>query len=279
MQRLDSLDAVRGVAVGLVVYDHLWGGPELAGSAGVILFFFLSGFLIYSTYDPRTYVQRRTFRILPMYWLSIVAAFLLGPWSVQIALQNAFFIASKSNWMSVVYWTLYIEVAFYVLAPLILLSWTVVSVIPALFAIVWLIWGPIVAPFYLSFCFIGLQIGAWRAGRLPEWLLLANIVVCVAASCFMRELGPAFAVVALAAFSAVWTVIRFGLPRVSLLSGLGRISYSVYLLHPLVGAAMLTNFDASVTTLVCLLVSWICYRLVELPFIRLGRVLTWPRVA
>src|SRR5271168_1850806 len=88
---LAALDALRGVAILLVVIGHYLPGRVIGGTfgeilgpwavGGVILFFMLSGFLIERNLShgvsPIRYALRRMFRILPAYWLSIVVLILL----------------------------------------------------------------------------------------------------------------------------------------------------------------------------------------------------------
>jgi len=73
-------------------------GREMAvflANAGVILFFFLSGFLMDRALaldrNLSAYAIRRAFRILPMYWLSLllVAAWAGGNWTLGQLLANA----------------------------------------------------------------------------------------------------------------------------------------------------------------------------------------------
>jgi peptidoglycan/LPS O-acetylase OafA/YrhL len=89
--RLDSLEALRGVAALIVVLHHvcgtmalpktfgrdLFGGIFTPGQFGVDVFFVLSGFIIFYTNSReglgldgvRRYSLRRFFRIFPVYWL------------------------------------------------------------------------------------------------------------------------------------------------------------------------------------------------------------------
>jgi hypothetical protein len=101
---LATLDVLRGIAILLVLVAHFlpFDGPIAnamllsCANAGVILFFFLSGFLMDRTFAQDSqilpYVVRRAFRILPMYWISIILIFLLErEWSVRDAIANATF--------------------------------------------------------------------------------------------------------------------------------------------------------------------------------------------
>ena len=97
--RFHSLDALRGIAALLVVWQHTSErfallpniseqGTLLAkiaysvdfGRIGVIIFFLISGFIIPSSLkgnDPRAlkhFATKRFFRLYPVYWVSIFGA-------------------------------------------------------------------------------------------------------------------------------------------------------------------------------------------------------------
>jgi len=103
-----SLDVLRGFAISSVVVGQFAPTtPQIELSlavglsiAGVVLFFFLFGFLMDLTFarDNRLgrYLIRRTFRILPMYWISIVLIFRSeGAWSAKDALCKTTFAAQS----------------------------------------------------------------------------------------------------------------------------------------------------------------------------------------
>lgn len=95
--RLAFLDALRGVAVGLVLVEHVGellvpGVRALAtsvvqlGQMGVLVFFLCSGFIVPASLERgrgsrlagvRSFWRGRLFRLYPMYWLSLVAALVL----------------------------------------------------------------------------------------------------------------------------------------------------------------------------------------------------------
>jgi peptidoglycan/LPS O-acetylase OafA/YrhL len=154
MIRVRELDGLRAVAILLVVVWHYLGrpsGPESLlwkathfGASGVDLFFVLSGYLISSILlanrgSPRffpAFYGRRTFRILPVYYL-MIALFVVGrlsghlpavfdgtipAWVYFLGLQNIWMTIGKtwgSEWL-VVTWSLAIEEQFYLLWPVVL---------------------------------------------------------------------------------------------------------------------------------------------------------------
>ncbi|WP_404365221.1 acyltransferase family protein [Marinobacter sp.] len=138
--RLESLDALRGVAALIVVlfhfvpwYHRLYGHeftpwPVLDfGRYGVHLFFMLSGFVIFMTLTRTPtagwFALARGFRLLPALWLSIaitmVSVYLMGPEdrsvSLSAALANLTLMHEYLGYPHVdgAYWSLVIEVTFY----------------------------------------------------------------------------------------------------------------------------------------------------------------------
>ena len=94
LQQKNSLDFLRLVAATMVLYSHqyaLTGQPEplflgwnTVGGAGVTIFFFLSGFLVWSSWerDPNTvrFFQRRALRIFPALWVvCLLSVLVMGP--------------------------------------------------------------------------------------------------------------------------------------------------------------------------------------------------------
>lgn len=90
----NSLDLLRLVAAAFVLYSHQYALLGLAepsffgwnsfGGAGVTIFFFLSGMLVWSSWDRdsniRRFFQRRSLRIFPALWVVVfLSIFLLGP--------------------------------------------------------------------------------------------------------------------------------------------------------------------------------------------------------
>ncbi len=152
-RRLGVLDGLRGIAVLLVLWYHIWEiswlkapswlefVPE-TGFVGVHLFFFLSGFVISypfvrshadGTAQPtwKHFAYRRAIKIVPSYLLSIAAAYAIGyaaqqslgePWWQDLA-THLLFVHTWSlgtfGAINGVLWTLAVEVEFYCLFPLV----------------------------------------------------------------------------------------------------------------------------------------------------------------
>ena len=146
--RFALFDGLRGIAVLAVLLLHSSelsgrvglgvGGrlAEAAGGLGVIVFFVISGFLLYRPFAAaraglqprpslRRYARRRALRILPAYWtvLTILALFpgvtgvFTGHWWRYYGFLQAYFPGSTSSGIPVA-WTLCVEVTYYAGLPL-----------------------------------------------------------------------------------------------------------------------------------------------------------------
>lgn len=142
--RFDNIDALRGLAAIAVVLQHsveqvlaLGRGHEnwlLAalriaflhwanfGKVGVVTFFAISGFVIPFSFSAgesalRKFAISRFFRLYPAYWLSIGLALLIVPVSMRQLAANLTMVQMAFRQPDIlgVYWTLFIEIVFYVL--------------------------------------------------------------------------------------------------------------------------------------------------------------------
>jgi peptidoglycan/LPS O-acetylase OafA/YrhL len=139
-----SLDGIRGLAFLLVFFSHAGLRNIIPGGFGVTVFFFLSGYLIATLLrlefkesgriDLRAFYIRRAFRILPLFYLVLIAALLLryaGQLSGSLdapAIVSQFF--QWSNYYLIVHgstsvvggtivlWSLAVEEHFYLVFPL-----------------------------------------------------------------------------------------------------------------------------------------------------------------
>lgn len=145
--RLPALDGLRGIAATMVLVAHvrssfagknesLWWAPiERGGHGGVVLFFVLSGFLLYLPWlraaiegrpGPRlkNYFIRRCLRIMPAYYGSVIALTVLrvvvggrDPISVESIALHFLFLPTLMTPVLTVYWTLQVEEFFYWVLP------------------------------------------------------------------------------------------------------------------------------------------------------------------
>jgi peptidoglycan/LPS O-acetylase OafA/YrhL len=139
-----QLDALRAIAVTLVLYSHLLapGGSSFVGHLGVRLFFVLSGFLITrllldardaSQFETgtalRSFYARRMIRIFPPYFAVLALAWFASEQSRPSLAWHALYLSNfwyaRQNdwtpWLLCHFWSLSIEEQFYLAWPLIVL--------------------------------------------------------------------------------------------------------------------------------------------------------------
>lgn len=143
-ERNRALESCRGIAAVMVLLYHVaafthWPipfAPRLLvsnGDAGVTLFFVLSGFLLWRpfaesiwrgerTWEPRHFLLNRTLRIVPAYWVALTVVLAAGGFAgasigQYLLVQNY----RRSSMFSGIApaWSLGLEVAFYLLLPLV----------------------------------------------------------------------------------------------------------------------------------------------------------------
>ena len=189
--RRPELDGLRGLAALSVLVFHCWLYTQVSPDAtrqdgsgdvvfsqlrlGLVLFFVLSGFLLYGPWvraamerieAPRigTYAKRRALRVLPAYYLALIGSFLLlwphagSPgirlpeagelWTFPLLIQNYF--DGPLMTLNPPMWTLVVEVSFYAVLPLI--GWATVRLRPER-------WAQAMLPVLLLV--LGLAFNAW----------------------------------------------------------------------------------------------------------------------
>jgi peptidoglycan/LPS O-acetylase OafA/YrhL len=130
-RRLLELDALRGFAALGVCLFHF--GLFKFGVAGVDLFFIISGFVIYMSISNsnkiKDFLVSRAIRLFPSYWLSILVAIISIRFltNEEIHFNRNFVIGNllmlqpifKAKDLVGAYWTLYVELTFYISMSLI----------------------------------------------------------------------------------------------------------------------------------------------------------------
>lgn len=304
--RSSGLDAVRAIACAMVVLCHVSlyaGHGELSGlKNGVMLFFALSGYLLYrplvtGNVDLRRYGIARTTRILPAYVVALVGLTLLTgdrsfadrPLTYLLFMQNY----DPALWQGFigVSWSLTLEALFYLTVPLIaravagrptrLLALAVASFVGGLLAIVAaVILDPVpdrrmvttLYPFMVWAFVPGMLVALWADRpqlRSPLVLVagIALLIVGTTAPWASIDLPSAFG-----AFLVVGWVVAVApdLRRLTSPAAAGAaISYSVYLWH----GDLLASFEPLAALALTTTISTLIYVVVERPSIRLGRAL------
>lgn len=324
---MDGLDHLRLVAaVAVLCFHYFFNGivnGKLAtldltplaqvakyGGTGVYLFFMISGFVIYASAagrTPRAFAVGRCLRLYPAYWVAILltaavtvvwgAASGLSVSAGQVAvnltmLQDAAGVAPVDG----VYWTLFLELQFYVLVYLLLcfrllpLATRLLPLWPALILVGQLsgLAGnttPLVGGYFAFFAVgvslcslrrdgasvprvtglvLGLVAGSWAAAHhadnLTRWTEthVSSVVTVVI-------------VIACAGLVALVTGPRARAVRLPGASAAGRLTYPLYLVHAHIGYILLTNLGGRtspwlaypVTVATVVLVAWLLHVLVE----------------
>ncbi|WP_246268463.1 acyltransferase family protein [Nonomuraea typhae] len=339
-KRLAWLDALRGLAAVLVVYEHaiaaLWPAMHqasgfwfAAGWCGVMVFFLASGYIVPASLERRDNMRAfwigRAFRLYPLWALCVAGALLLfpvtgSPLAHLSMLQDLLGVPSAVS----VLWTLSYEMAFYLLVSALFtlgahrrstelaLVLTAAALAGATLLPTGLLTGAPLVP--LAVLAAGLaavlsshdrvrQAGAAVLlvavvgllavnGRLPAWQSLIVVATMFSGTALYRaeqgQISWAKAWLVLAvpgtgvllspgtnlktAFVAAWAIFLAGMalrgrPVPYVLSWLGLVSYSVYLLHPLLLRVLPAVWAVPAT----FALSALTWRWVEAPAQRLGR--------
>jgi peptidoglycan/LPS O-acetylase OafA/YrhL len=318
MGRLVFVDGLRGVGASMVVLYHL-GGRTTAdwlthrGYLGVAIFFVLSGFVITLSIGDRTispgfvwrFAARRAVRLDPLYWSSIALAIALAVLATRLGhsqpLPDLGVIASHLFYLqdlrelspiSSVYWTLCLEVQFYLF--LLLLLWVkeraprafpplmIVCIVLSLVEhgnLVDLTAPGVFLPYWAAFG-MGAMLALISKGQLHLSILAVSIGLVLAFTAFDHADWLIASVLTTVAIYLAWRLDAMG----TWLSGtvaqfLGRISYSLYLLHPLIGWTAMSFALQFVNQWYALLIGlfasvlsgWIAYELVERQSVKLSR--------
>lgn len=267
-ERLDSVQALRGIAALAVVCNHI---PAIQnGAYGVDLFFVISGFIVchVAAADPGRFMAKRLIRVVPLYWLCTLALFALAWFApqlmgatradwVELAKSLTFvpYLKGSGHVYPLLYlgWTLNYEMMFYVLFALSLWvapqrpQWVAVPLLLALFGVGQLVpfdsvplrfWT---APIVIEFVFGILAYGIWRRGLLARLNPIIAVLLAVSALAVLVmvhpenpntrvwQWGPPALIMFLATLSLEG---RWRVPSLWLL--IGNASYSLYLTHPYV---------------------------------------------
>lgn len=331
-RRLAFLDAIRGIAAFAVLIQHLASDNSSRleadsrywfnlGQFGVVAFFLVSGFIIpvslekYGRLLP--FWKARFFRLYPMYWVSLLLTLLLVllhifPAPANFASHPALDIVGNLTMLqrfvglpdlAGVYWTLALEMAFYVLCSFVVLSHlrrSPIAVAVAVSLAVAVLNNVMAFGFHRSppamhlamliSAFVGAVVYRFFHGEASTASLLALVTVAAVVIIqgfwlhyvLIPELDKPYVsltamvtawVAGYALFFTLFLLRRHTFPK--WLQWLGRISYSLYLLHLPLLALVPTNrvpllWDP-LAIILCLVVSHLTYRYIERPAMLFGR--------
>jgi peptidoglycan/LPS O-acetylase OafA/YrhL len=322
-RRITAVDMLRGIASLFVCIFHFTNGNQNYlsngywlkdlgdfGWVGVEIFFVISGFIIpYSLYNTRYQVKnfkkfllKRIGRIEPPYFLSIVLILALNylsmlspyfkgkPFSIDyfnLLLHVAYLIDFfKETWLNSVFWTLAIEFQFYLLIGLLFpfinhrKLGTFLIVISLLLLSNILIKSSVTIFHHIPYFLLGISIFRRKIGmdrQKPTWIIeLILLAVIYLQYGFVSVISAGFTWVILVGFERwenKWVL------------WLGRISYSLYLVHVPFGGRLINlsmnffhtdlsrTFILLITLIITLCFSYLFYKCVELPAIKFSHSL------
>lgn len=321
--RYPGLDGLRGLAaLGVVLYhysvryDQYLGHHPLPhvwfeeGSAGVLLFFILSGFVISLSLErgrsAASFAVSRVARLYPTYWAALLitlTATAIAPlpkdhvthWQALVnftMLQGFFSIPHVDG----AYWTLKPELSFYAVCLGLLMVRSIRRLLPVMTVLALLaMWDGLAVRYgfhrvpglgrkwlslqYMPYFALGVVL--WRLVRDGRSTFTQMAFVCVLASIGVID-GPLAALGAVGAGATVIWATSDSIPLLGSrpLQWLGWISYSLYLIHQNVGYILIREGyrlgwppDVSIAVTVaimCALASFIS-ALIEYPAIRAAR--------
>lgn len=288
--------------MGLFRQDGLVFSTSAYGRSGVQAFFVISGFVIpyaltvsgYHIKDYGRFLLKRIVRLDPPYIAAILLSVLIAAYHTfvggdrfaysvpqllsHLGYANAYF---RYEWVSWVFWTLAIEVQYYIAIGLIF----PVLKYPKVF------WGFIAFPLmavavrnlnhqavfvaaWIPFFLMGIAAFHLRMKQIHPLLFAVLVVAPTLYAILFAGMVPAIAALATA------TVVGFVSIRVPRpLAWLGLISYSLYLIHNPIGGIVASALRgkspgmvvAFIALALCLVAAWVMYRVVELPSQRLSK--------
>lgn len=310
------LDGWRGISILLVLACHLlplgpkpWMLNHGAGILGMVLFFNLSGFLITSfllkEQNLPKFLVRRFFRIIPLAWLYLLIALTLSGASLYAWISHWLFFANLPPHSLIPLtdhiWSLCVETQFYIgiallvallkrdglfLIPVLCLAFTALRIWNGMhystytyFRIDEILAGGTLALVYQGH--LGDKIQAF-VKRVPIILPLALLLLsCMPQTAWLNYFRPYFA-----AWLIGKTLLDSSHKTTQLLSNnylsfVATISYSLYVIHPMLAASWLGSGDILVKYLkrpllfaILFLLAWLSTHFFEKRFIDLGKKLS-----
>lgn len=315
MKKIEIIESLRAIAaisvclfhfvcttVGLFEHNYITDAFRY-GRYGVHIFFVISGFIIpyslfYSNYKISSFfkfIAKRFIRIEPPYLVSILLViglillkhfFHIGNDEIEqlsltrVLLHLGYLINFSDNyeWLNTVYWTLAIEFQFYLFVALCFFLFTNSNL--GLRSFAYLIsflmdFLPIGAehyPHYSSLFLLGIITFLLKSKKINQIEFWIIYLLCLFSLYFLKD--PLFAIIG-GVTSLI--ILYYSEIKIPVFNALGKISYSIYLIHPIIGGGFINIMSRHVNTtfqkigiviigtIITILSSYLMYYLVEKP--------------
>lgn len=275
------------------------------GQYGVHVFFIISGFIIpYSMYHSNykissiyKFLAKRFIRLEPPYIISILLIlcfilikhhFKIGVDEYQDLNANRIFLHlgylinffSEYKWLNNIYWTLAIEFQYYLFIAItyVLFFHSNIIVRYSIYIVCFLIayFVPDIGrnhfPAYAPFFLIGIVACLFMVKKISSLEFWLTTFLCLVYNAIHIEF-----LIACIGLITMLLIVYFSDLKLFLLTKLGKISYSLYLIHPIIGASIINLLSKHTTTLfqkfvliliafiITLVSSYIMYLVIEKP--------------
>ncbi|MBS1652559.1 MAG: acyltransferase [Bacteroidetes bacterium] len=284
------------------------------GQYGVQTFFVISGFIIpWSMFNAKyelknffIFFLKRLIRLEPPYVVSIIIALIilylrehfLGKTNShiqiscnQILLHFGYLIPWFHNykWLNEVYWTLAIEFQYYLLIAFLFIPLVKKRLLMRVFLYVLFLFSGFVSDLrillhWLPFFLMGIVTFLYTSNLIKKNEFYLTLFCCVIVGLYLY---PIFSLV----FSAipVISILLFSEWKIKILDDVGKFSYSLYLIHPLIGLSFINILSHNAVGLLhkfliilgglalTFLSSWLMYRFIELPSKRFSTKLNYKK--
>lgn len=279
--RIVELDSLRGIAAIMVVFYHytsryfeIFKLPNTAffkfsfGHLGVELFFMISGFVILMSLEKVTngceFLKKRFLRLYPSYWVAVIFTFLVLsivglPGRETTIIHTLINLTMLHEFFGIphvdgVYWSLSVELSFYVLVFLSLFvnkslfikwGWSLLLILSIIVfvksASVFSSNTFVLKYFHLFYA--GSVFYAWRKKQLSVYLIIPLLLITLVNEYLLHGL---LFMKPILFFYLLFIALQFNLLRYfpnKVFLFLGFISYPLYLLHQNLGYLILFHFN------------------------------------
>jgi len=317
--RFESIDTLRFIAAYSVCFAHLIPitntnliiSEFFLGKFGVVIFFMISGYLIPSSIKIeknglKKFWVSRFFRLYPMYWISILIAITLMNFDKNTILFNLTMFQSLFGYKDIlgVYWTLIIEMFFYIFCSILLIlkilhkpNFIFLSTIGFVFISIIISFLryktekalPLAVPLLMTVMMIGYNLKLYEKKIVKKnHVIFLNIVFFISLPfiCYygysIKDNLTGDSIEYITSYTlGIFTFYFFYKYKISIntISKLGTHTYSAYLIHPLIiTIIIITDFKSQSNFLIyftyfssIVLLSYVFFKLIEKPFIDIGK--------